>query len=120
VSLRNLVETQVSAAFDLLGDLKQTIVFSTTTNRDYNFATGEVSESSTDITLEGVIESITINEDRSSSNIIEELSVKFIVNKADLGDSYNQFDSFTADGRTYKILEFTDNGYSVEGIGVGG
>jgi len=120
MDLRDTVETQVAAAFDLLGTLKQSITFSVASNRDYDFDTGEVSESTTSITLDGVVEYITIEGGGASSNVLGSLQAKFILNKADFLENYNQFDSFTTDGKTYKILEFKDNGYSLEGTGVGG
>ena len=119
-SLRTLIEQQVANAFVQLGDIKQTIVFSNTTSRDYDFATGDVSESNTSATLDGVVEFVTVNEDNDVNSILDGLQVKFIVNKAELPGGYSQFDSFTTDGKTYKITQFVDNGYSVEGTGVGG
>lgn len=120
MGLRDTVETQVASAFDLLGDLKQPIVFNVAGGRDYDFSTGAVSESNTSVTLEGIVEYTTVNEDDNSSNILNGLRAKFILNRADLQEDYNQFDSFTTDGKTYKIVKFEDNGYSLEGTGVGG
>jgi len=120
MGLRDTVESQVASAFDLLGDLKQTIVFNIASNRGYDFSTGEVSESNASISLEGVVEYTAINEDDDSSGILNGLRAKFILDRADLQADYNQFDSFTTDGKTYKILSVEDNGYSLEGIGVSG
>ena len=119
-SLRDLVTKQVANAFTQLGDLKQQIVFSLASSRNYDFTTGEVLESNTSVTLDGVIEFVTVNEDNGVNSILDGLQVKFIVNRVDLPANYAQYDSFTTNGKTYKIVNFNDNGYSVEGTGVGG
>lgn len=119
MGLRDTVEANVTNAFAILGDLKQEITFSFAGSRNYDFDTGDVSESSTSLTVEGVIDSLEVNENKDSSGILDGIKASFIVNRKDLPEDYNQFDSFTTDSRTYKILSFKDNGYSVEGTGVG-
>jgi len=116
MGLRDVVKQQVANAFIQLDDLKQTIVFNNTSSRSYDFATGDVSESKSSLSVEGVVEYITVNED---SSILDNLKVRFIVNKVDLPGGYTQFDDFTTDGKTYKIVNYVDNGYTVEGTGVG-
>ena len=119
-SLKTIVTQGVANAFVQLGDLKQTIVFNTADSREYDFSTGDVAELSTSTSLEGVIEFIAVNESNGVNSILDGLKAKFIVNKADLPNGYSQYDSFTVDGTTYKILDFQDNGYSIEGTGVAG
>lgn len=114
MSLKSLVTRQVANAFTQLGDLKQTIVFEPTSNRTYDFAAGDVTEASSSISIEGIVESVT----NSGNGVLDGIQVSFIINKADLPNSYSQFDSFTTNGTTYKIVDYTDNGYSIEGKGV--
>ena len=119
MSYKTLIEQQVANAFTIIGDMKKPLVFTNTSERDYDFTTGEVSETNATIASEGVVEFITVNEDNDVNSILDSLRLKFIVNRADFPNGISQFDSFTADGSTYKIVNFTDNGYSIEGLGVG-
>ena len=119
MSLTALIKDQVANAFVQLGDLKKSIVFNIASDRGYDFSTGEVSETASSITTEGVIEFVTVNEDNDVNSIFDSLRVKFIVNKADFSADLSQFDSFTTDGKVYRISNFEDNGFSVEGFGVG-
>ena len=120
MALRDLIKSQVANAFVSLDDIKQPIDFDISNGRSYDFSNGAVTETSFTVSLEGVIEDISTNEGKASSNILEGVSARFIINREDLPDVYNKFDTFTTNGVTYKIIEFKDNGYSVEGTGVAG
>jgi len=117
MALRDLIKEQVANAFIQLGDIKQSITFNVTTARDYDFISGDVSESIDPVTLSGVIEEVSAEENSDSEGILCGITAKFIVNKEDL-PNYQLFDSFTTGGTAYKIVEYTDNGYSVEGVGI--
>ena len=119
MALRDLLQTQVSAAFELLGDLKETVTFSMATLSDYDFETGSTSINTRTITTEAVVEFL----DRgkgigNTADPLEGIHAKLIIDKAVTSTDLNKYDSFTAQGKGFRVTEYINNGYTIEIEGV--
>ena len=117
MSLRNLISDNVDLAFEIIGDLKSTIIFTTTTASSYSFTSGEVTQTSKSLTIQGYLEEI--KPISSGEQPLVKEQAKILVKKSDLTSDYQLFDSFTVDGKTYVIETFEDNDYVVTFYGNG-
>jgi len=110
-------------AFDILQGmgLTQQFDFILNTDRTYDWDTGDVGETDTTISFQGVLEEINIEQETGTdaSDMLENPRVKAIIDKTELnGVDYSRFDSFITDAISYSIVEFVDNQYSLEITGV--
>lgn len=115
MAFRNLIQEQVSVAFDILDDLKETVVFYLTTKADYDFELGGVAVNTRTFTVNAIVEFSDKGRGvGDTSDPIEGPRVKLIVDKSSFTEDFSKFDIFRLRSVDYKITKYTDNGFTAE------
>jgi len=107
--MRNLIETNVNKAFKIIGDLKESVVLSSSNATGFNYTTGLPNVSTPSLhTLQAVV---TFKKKKDSNSTIVEL---LIVSKQITAiTNLDTFDKVTVRGIVYTIIPpWVDNGYT--------
>lgn len=110
MSFKTLITDNVTNAFNLIGDLAETLTFTNTTVSEYDFANQSMT-SSTDssLTIKGVvIKSYKTNDDKPRLNA--DIMIKSSDVNSEILDGY---DTVLLRNKTWSINTMEDNGYVI-------
>ena len=110
MSFKTLITNNVTTAFDLIGDLAETVTFTNTTVSDYDFANQSVSTSTdTDLSIKAVVvKSYKTNDDRPR------LNAELLIKSSDVDSTIiDGYDTVVYRSKTWNINKFEDNGYVI-------
>jgi len=106
MSLSAKVTAAVNKAFTAAGDLVKTGTLVSKTVSDFDFATGSVVSSNSTSTVDVILQTTK----RSSG---EGFTVTAIMKS---GVDLSVYDSLEIDGKTYSIVDHSDNGFTIDAI----
>jgi len=110
MSYKTLINSNVTNAFSLVGDLAEDIQFTNVTVTGYNFGTQAVDSSTADpITVKGIVtNSYKTNDDKPRIN------ADIILKSSDIDSKViDNYDSVIFGSKTYAINKYEDNGFII-------
>lgn len=110
MSFKTLINSNVTNAFSLVGDLATNVQFTNVTVTGYNFANQTVNSTTiAPITIKGIItSSYRTNDDKPRVN------ADIILKSSDIDSKVlDNYDSVIFGGKTYSINKYEDNGFII-------
>lgn len=107
MSLRAVVADAVEAAFNAVGDLKISVVYTPPNTGDFNPATGVYATNTDTVTLDAIKVNTKENDRNRDSTRISDLTI--LVKAASLGGDPSSNGTFTISSKVYSILAWTSD-----------
>lgn len=109
MAFRNLIQSQVNNAFNLIGDLAENIMFTNNSVSEYNFETGDTTEvTGSQVTIRGVVSKMS-KDVNDNTMIVAELTLK----TSDVSTiEIDNYDAITFRNKSWSINSVEDNGFA--------
>jgi hypothetical protein len=110
MSFKNLLNNNVTTAFNLIGDLAENITFTNTTVTEYDFA-NQSTTSTTDVSLsiKGVVIKV-----YKTNNDKPRINADIMIKSSDVNSEVlDGYDTIVLRSKTWAIKEIDDNGYVI-------
>tara|TARA_R110002126_G_scaffold108262_5_gene244205 strand:- start:12908 stop:13264 length:357 start_codon:yes stop_codon:yes gene_type:complete len=110
MSFKNLLNNNVTTAFNLIGDLAENITFTNTTVSEYDFA-NQSTTSTTDasLSIKGVVIKV-----YKTNNDKPRINADIMIKSSDVNSEVlDGYDTIVLRSKTWAIKEIDDNGYVI-------
>ena len=109
-SFKQLLDTNVTKAFNLIGDLAEDIKLKTVTSTDFDFSTSTTTTTNdTQITIKGVVSKV-YNSEGADTKMLADIIIK----SKDISiDTIDNYDVVFLRGKDWNIKTAEDNGYVI-------